>query len=89
MKILQLNIDGLTYAAEPGVYRAIVLVRTEDSSLSLSSTAPFAPDAPEEQIRTALIRDALRQIRRMPEYRSGQKSIEICETANVDIPRCA
>ena len=79
------DISFADYSHRNGLHRAIALVMTEAGSLSLQVATDLPETAPEPGICAALAEDALRQIRRMPEFRSGQNSVSVSDTALKDL----
>lgn len=61
--------------------RATVVLRTETGNLSLRASAELAGDPETRDVDCALVDDALRQVRQLPEYRAGARDITIAEGA--------
>lgn len=79
MHIVGFKVVDLREEPEPGLYRATLLLRTRSSQISLFVRTLIPNDSSSEHIRRILIDDAIRQVRRLPEYRDGTLSITVDE----------
>lgn len=74
MYITRINVAEST-PAEPGQpWQGLVALFSGDRCINLSCTAS-GPDPATR--RTAFVAEALRQLRRMPEYRRGRRRIDV------------
>jgi hypothetical protein len=89
MKIVGISLVDRTAVRETGVHRATVVLRTETGGLSLRASAELAGDPDTRDIDRALVDDALRQVRQLPEYRAGTRDITIAGDALPDSSRQA
>lgn len=81
MQIKEIKLVDCSVSESSGTHYATVLLNGQDSTHCMRASAfPDVPDAP-ARITLALVQDAIRQLRRMPEYRSGANVITIADTA--------
>ncbi|SPF79675.1 hypothetical protein [Pseudoprimorskyibacter insulae] len=74
MLIKEIEVSDLSHNdAEIGVSHAIVAFLTEDSTIHIACKAANLFARSTEVMRSSLIRDAVRQLRRMPEFRAGHR----------------
>ncbi|MFN3210318.1 MAG: hypothetical protein ACE369_15185 [Roseovarius sp.] len=85
MKIERISLENLCVSPHSGAHVATVLLQSDVMSLSLRASAlPGTEDCGlprNEVVIRALVQDALRQVRRMPEYRNTPQDVVIAETA--------
>jgi len=74
MYITQINIAEATATTPGQPWEGLVALFGGDRCINLSCTAS-EPDPATR--RTAFVVDALRQLRRMPEYRAGHRRIDV------------
>ena len=86
MHIHQIQITALTYAGAVNLHRATFLLETDDGTVSLVAQTDSGPDTPEDEITRGLIRDAVRQIGRLSEYRCVVKQITLGDCILTDPP---
>lgn len=65
-------------ALSGGTHSATVVLESESACLSVKANTENAAAL---GVRKALVDDALRQLRRMPEYRNGQRTVEFTRSA--------
>lgn len=73
--IRSISIGEVALVARRGHFRAVVVMTTDDSTLSLIARHDCGSDAPPRDLHDGLISDALRQLHRLPEYRTGQRHL--------------
>jgi hypothetical protein len=85
MRIDRISVDNVVVSPHSGAHVATVLLQGDTASLSLRASAlpttgldGFSDD---EVVTRALVQDALRQVRRMPEYRNRPQSVVIADSA--------
>ncbi len=78
MRVNHIEINNQRHDAVKSIHCAEVIVQstTQRQQLTASCDDSYTDTV---DIRRALIADALRQIRRMPEYRSGNTRLELAE----------
>jgi hypothetical protein len=85
MIIKRILLENVAISPSSGAHVATVLLHADTALLSFRASAlPHVSktSAKHKDIVTrALVQDALRQVRRMPEYRNGAKVITIADTA--------
>ena len=78
MFITQIDITGLNANDHDSLTRAHVAITSDSGQVLVDCHLPLAQVEPARQ-RHALMHEAIRQLRRMPEYRSGQREIRLAE----------
>lgn len=81
MQIRAIDIAKLTFAKETQVHLAAVVLDTTDGTVSLTASACLPADASERDLTEAFVSDAIRQLGRLPGYRSGEKTIAFADGA--------
>ena len=85
MKIERISLENVAISPHSGAHVATVLLQGDSASLSLRASAmpnTIFDGLTETAIVTrALVQDALRQVRRMPEYRNAPQAIVIDDSA--------
>ena len=85
MHILNVKIENQSRNAKTGLCSATLVLTTRDGCVSLRARTNCPDMAGAERLRSRLVADALRQLRRMPEYRSGARQVtlagDICAAA--------
>lgn len=71
MVIKKIQVENLRYNSATDSHSAIVILTTDQNTICLTGRTALSPSAPRADIRTALVADALRQVRQLPEFRSG------------------
>lgn len=80
MLIKKVQIENLRFSAKLQQHSAVVILTTQSSTMCLQGRTGIARGAPRKDIVTGLVSDALRQVRQLPEYRSGQSDIALCHS---------
>ena len=75
MHVVDIQISNPTYRQSLGELSAMVSLHGDARDIRLLCQVPAAPEKQEGEGRTALIREALRQLRRMPELRAGRETL--------------
>ncbi len=75
MHVTEIQITNPTYRQSLGQLSAVVSLSAESRDVRLFCEVPAAAERREGEGRSALIREALRQIRRMPELRAGLEKL--------------
>ncbi|PSL18382.1 hypothetical protein [Shimia abyssi] len=75
MYVTDIQISNPTYRQTLGELSAVVSLSTDDRDVRMLCAVPSEPEETGRKGRLALIRDALRQLRRMPEHRTGREDI--------------
>jgi len=78
MFISQIDIAGLRVEALDSTLRAQVAITADSGRVLVDCQLPTEPMEPANR-RTALLHEAIRQLRRMPEYRNGKREIQIAD----------
>lgn len=85
MKIKRISLENVAVSPHSGAHVATVMLQVDKKSLTLRASAlPDTSDTGDKQrdvVTRALVQDALRQVRRMPEYRNGFEPITVADTA--------
>ncbi|TCL00020.1 hypothetical protein BXY66_3728 [Shimia isoporae] len=75
MHVTDIHISNPTYRQTLGELSAVVSLSSELRDVRLLCQVPAAAERREGEGRLALIREALRQISRMPEIRTGREEL--------------
>ncbi|WP_435140020.1 hypothetical protein [Pseudopelagicola sp. nBUS_19] len=75
MHIKEIQISNPTYHHSLGELSALVSMSSEARDIQLFCNVPLSPEKQKSHSRFVLIREALRQIRRMPEVRTGRERV--------------
>jgi hypothetical protein len=78
MYITQIDIAGMQVESLDNMMRAHVAITSDSGRVLVDCQIPAASDEPATH-RSALMHEAIRQLRRMPEYRSGQREILLAD----------
>ena len=89
MLIKKIQFDNLTFAAAAGLHRAVIILTTDRSTLSLLGRAELPEAASRNDVALELMRDALRQIRQMPEFRRQGEKVQVAKDATQEFLRSA
>jgi len=81
MYIKRVELDQLSYDTSQGMSCETTRLTTQDGTVVLRCTARHAADATQHDIRTLMLDHAIAQLKRMPEYRTGQRTITVAEDA--------
>ncbi|WP_197918565.1 hypothetical protein [Thiosulfatihalobacter marinus] len=75
MYVTDIQITNPTYRQSLGELSAVVSLHADARDVRLLCNVPTQPEKQEGEGRLALIREALRQIGRMPEIRTGREKL--------------
>ncbi|MDX5402694.1 MAG: hypothetical protein LPJ93_09880 [Rhodobacterales bacterium] len=78
MFITRIDIAGLDIADHDSVMRAHVAITSDSGRVLVDCQLPMESMEPAKR-RSALMHEAIRQLRRMPEYRSGKREIMVAD----------
>ena len=78
MFITHIDIAGLDIADHDRMMRAHVAITSDSGRVLVDCQLPLEPMEPAKR-RAALLHEAIRQLRRMPEYRSGKREIMLAD----------
>ena len=78
MFITQIDIAGLNIENHDSMMRAHVAITSDSGRVLVDCQLPLDHGDPVTR-RSALMHEAIRQLRRMPEYRSGQREIRLAD----------
>ena len=78
MYITHIDIAGLSVESQDSMIRAHVAITSGQGRVLLDCRIPDTPMEPALR-KSAVLTEAIRQLRRMPEYRSGKREIEMAE----------
>lgn len=84
MLIHQFQFDDVRFSPEAQEHRAVAILSTEDQTLCLMASAKLDPAAPRDSLAREFAADALRQVRRMPEYRREVDQVRVAENAAME-----
>ncbi|SLN59759.1 hypothetical protein TRL7639_03284 [Falsiruegeria litorea R37] len=89
MLVTNVEISQYTYCERTERHTANVCMTLGDMFVTLFCALDIpANECPKTRAK-AFVGDAMRQLRRMPEYRSGHKSIELSEQVDAPLPMLA
>ena len=75
MHVTEIQISNPMYRQTLGELTAVVSLSDETRDVRMLCAVPAQEDSPKAEGRLALIKDALRQLRRMPEIRTGREQV--------------
>ncbi len=81
MHILDVELAALRNCPETGRINATVTLRTDAGSMTIEATASDDRDGDRRGFIETLMQDVMRQIRFMPEVRSGQTRVTLAPDA--------
>ncbi len=86
MKIKRISLENVAVSPHSGAHVATVLLQGDTAIYSLRASAlahvPENSQTPDIDVVTrALVQDALRQVRRMPEYRNAPQVVTVADSA--------
>ncbi len=81
MYIKRVELDQLSYDISRGMSCGTVRLTTQDGTVVLNCGARHAADAARPTILKLMLDDAITQLQRMPEYRTGQRTITVAQDA--------
>ncbi len=79
MQITDVEISVPEYCPEQARHRASVCLTLADRIVTLFCSIELTAESGAEARRAAFLGDALRQMKRMPEFRAGRATLEIAE----------
>lgn len=78
MFITQIDIAGLDMEGHDSMVRAHVAITSDSGRVLVNCQVPMEPMEPAKRV-SALMHEAIRQLRRMPEYRNGKRQILVAD----------
>lgn len=81
MYITRVEFDTLSHDESQGISCGAVKLTTQDGTIVLHCSAQHQADALHRDILHLLLDNAMTQLKRMPEYRTGQRQIELAADA--------
>ncbi|QYX56917.1 hypothetical protein K1T73_00405 [Roseovarius sp. SCSIO 43702] len=81
MLIRKIRFDHLKFHSADDDHRAVVIFTTDRGSISLLARAPLPSGAARQEVAVELVRDAVRQVRRMPEFRQRHEDVGLAPDA--------
>ena len=89
MLIKKIQIEKLHYSAKAQRYAAVIILTTDDSTICLQGRAHVRQDAPRSELVACLVSDAMRQLRRLPEYRGDTQEVAVCRRVTPEFRQSA
>ncbi|MFU1478476.1 hypothetical protein ACM25N_12525 [Roseovarius sp. C7] len=89
MLIHQFQFDDVRFSSEAQEHRAVAILTTEDQTLCLMASARLDPTVARDELAHEFAADALRQVRRMPEYRRQADEVQIAEGAAMEFAKAS
>ena len=81
MHILNVEVKDYAFSKEKGCHQATLLMEGVDSRVCLRTASTHAASANHKDVVHGLIADAIRQLKRMPEYRGNAREITVAQNA--------
>ena len=81
MRIQNVRVVDLTHLPHMETYRATLQLLTDRGGITLNCKARLGESAPRPDILRTLLEDAISQLGRMPEVRTGRQTVELAENA--------
>ncbi len=81
MHILNVELKDCAFSQETGQFHATLLMDAEAKRLSLRAAAEYQDGMRRGEVAKVLLDDALRQLKRMPEYRNSERQITVATNA--------
>lgn len=78
MLVSDIAISRQSYCTEREIHTANVCLTLSDTIVRLVCNIKCTSESDPNQTLIAIVRDALRQMSRMPEYRSGRDQLRLC-----------
>jgi hypothetical protein len=79
MFVTDIEISQYIYDSDKSLHRANVCMTLKDRVISLVCQLRLPADKPQSARMAALVKDAVRQLNRMPELRSGRTKLEFAD----------
>lgn len=89
MLIKKIQFDNLRFNAETARHAAVIILTTDECTMCLHGSAQSDREASRAAIAAELVKDALRQVARMPEFRGGKRSVSVCQSATQEFRQTA
>ncbi len=89
MLVTNVEISQYSYCERTERHNASVCMTLGDMFVTLFCTLDMPLDECPKSRAKAFVGDAMRQLRRMPEYRSGRSSLELSEHVTTPLPMLA
>ncbi|MFY9238406.1 MAG: hypothetical protein WAO78_05950 [Roseovarius sp.] len=85
----KIQVDNLRFNPETRSHAAVIILTTDEATLCLHASAPCPEDAGQGIIAEDLMKDAIRQVQRMPEFRRGHRTVTVCTSASTEFRQSA
>ncbi len=82
MHVTEIQISNPTYRQTLGELSAVVSLSSASRAVQVHCAVQSDADKPQKEGRVALVREALRQLRRMPEMRTGRENLSFAPGIN-------
>ena len=80
MLVTDIEISHYSYDPKAASHQASVAMTLKDQVISLFCRLDLPENEPSKTRATAFVRDAIRQLKRMPEFRSGANQLQFSDT---------
>ena len=87
MLVAQINLTDMFYCGAGNRHVARIHFVGPDADVTLHCTAYLATDQPKNAVASALISDAIRQVRRLPEFSENKDTLTFAPGAIPEIAR--
>ena len=81
MHILNVEIKDWSFSEETGRHQATLLMDARQNRISLRAETAMAQASPQHDVMNGLLADAMRQLKRLPEYRGSEQEITLAQNA--------
>lgn len=81
MHIQTVELKDCAFSAETGRFHATLLMQSDARRMCLRSTVDFQDGMRRADVARSLIDDAIRQLKRMPEFRNSDRQITVSDAA--------
>jgi len=81
MHIVNVEVKDCCFSEETGRYKATVLMDGHENRISIQAVTDLAQAARTRDVIHGLMADAMRQMKRLPEYRNTTREITLAPTA--------
>ncbi len=89
MLIKKIQVDNLRFDPETQSHAAVIILTTDEATLCLYASTSSSQDAGRSAIAEDLMKDAIRQVKRMPEFRRGHRTVTVCTSASTEFRQSA
>ena len=79
MHITQINIQGLEFETTREILRGCVALISSATRFQVDCALHDSADTSDAQRRSALVDEAIRQLKRMPEFRRNQDAVSVAD----------